>query len=149
MTSTQLQVSDVYKIFGSAGSETPVLRGVSFEVERGEFVCVMGPSGSGKTTLLHMISGLDEPTSGQISLGGNPLADLNAHQRTLLRRDEVGYVFQFFNLLPNLTAIENVGLPLAIQGQKPSQHREELEAHFTRFGLKNCTESMPHQLSGG
>ena len=149
MTSTQLSVKDVYKIFGSAGSETPVLRGVSFEVERGEFVCVMGPSGSGKTTLLHMISGLDEPSSGQISLGGKPLAELNAHQRTLLRRNEVGYVFQFFNLLPNLTAFENVGLPLAIQGLKPNQHREEVEAYFKRFGLERCMNSLPHQLSGG
>ena len=149
MTSKQLSVTDVYKIFGSSGSETPVLRGVTFDVEVGEFVCVMGPSGSGKTTLLHLISGLDTPSSGQISLGGRSLATMNANERTLLRRAEVGYVFQFFNLLPNLNAIENVGLPLAIAGQRPKNHRKELEAHFERFGLERCLESMPHQLSGG
>jgi len=149
MTSKQLAVRDVYKIFGSKGSETAVLRGVSFDVEPGEFVCVMGPSGSGKTTLLHLISGLDTPSSGTVELGGRSLANMNANERTLLRRDEVGYVFQFFNLLPNLTAFENVGLPLAIQGQRPSKHREEVEAHFKRFGLERSMNSMPHQLSGG
>jgi len=149
MTSKQLVVKDVYKIFGSSGSETPVLRGVNFDVNRGEFVCVMGPSGSGKTTLLHLISGLDTPSSGWVELGGRSLADMNVNERTLLRRDEVGYVFQFFNLLPNLTAFENVGLPLAIQGRQPAKHRKEIEAHFERFGLERCVHSMPHQLSGG
>jgi len=149
MTSKQLAVKDVYKIFGSSGSETPVLRGVTFDVDCGEFVCVMGPSGSGKTTLLHLISGLDTPSSGQVELGGRSLASMNVNERTLLRRDEVGYVFQFFNLLPNLTAFENVGLPIAIKGEKPSKHREEIEALFERFGLDRCMSSMPHQLSGG
>lgn len=149
MSDPHLSVRDVYKIFRGSGTETPVLRGVSFDVEPGEFVCVMGPSGSGKTTLLHLISGLDEPTSGEVVIAGESLAEKSPHQRTLLRRDRVGYVFQFFNLLPNLTAVENVGLPLAIQGKKPAKHREELEAHFRRFGLERCIGSMPHQLSGG
>ncbi len=149
MTDSPISVSDVYKFYGAAGAETPVLRGVSFDVREGEFACVMGPSGSGKTTLLHLISGLDEPSTGSVSLMGRDLSRLNAHDRTLLRRDAVGYVFQFFNLLPNLTAFENVGLPLAIQGKKPAKHKAEIDGLFSRFGLERCTGSMPHQLSGG
>ena len=147
--SAPIEVTDVYKFFGPTGSETPVLRGVSFDVREGEFVCVMGPSGSGKTTLLHMISGLDEPSTGTVKLLGSDLSQLDAHRRTLHRRDAVGYVFQFFNLLPNLTAFENVGLPLAIAGKRPVDDRERLEALFARFGLERCIESLPHQLSGG
>jgi putative ABC transport system ATP-binding protein len=149
MSSTQLSVEDVYKFYGSPGTETAVLRGVGFDVAEGEFVCVMGPSGSGKTTLLHLISGLDEPSSGDITVGGTPLSRMSAHERTLMRRDRVGYVFQFFNLLPNLTAFENVGLPIAIQGAKPSARAGELRALFERFGLERVMDSMPHQLSGG
>lgn len=149
MSDTPISVTDAYKFFGPAGSQNAVLRGVRFDVRPNEFVCVMGPSGSGKTTLLHLISGLDEPSSGTIELLGRDLATLSLHQRTLLRREAVGYVFQFFNLLPNLTALENVGLPLAIQGKNPARHREMIEALFARFGLERCMKSMPHQLSGG
>ncbi len=149
MSDTPIVVSDVYKFFGPSGSQNAVLRGVRFDVRQGEFVCVMGPSGSGKTTLLHLISGLDEPSSGTIDLLGRALSRLSPHERTLLRREAVGYVFQFFNLLPNLTALENVGLPLAIQGKNPARHRELVEGLFSRFGLERCTNSMPHQLSGG
>ena len=146
---TLLSVDNVYKFFGSSGTEMAVLRGVTFDIQEGEFVCVMGPSGSGKTTLLHLISGLDEPSSGDVSVAGTPLSSMSPHERTLMRRDRVGYVFQFFNLLPNLSALENVGLPIAIQGDKPSNHRDEMEGLFRRFGLERVMGSMPHQLSGG
>ncbi len=142
-------VIDVYKFFGPTGEESPVLRGVSFDVHEGEFVCVMGPSGSGKTTLLHLISGLDQPSTGHVELAGQSLAGLNQHQRTLLRRDAVGYVFQFFNLMPNLNVTENVGLPLAIQGEKPSQQREKVVGLLEKLGLGKRLKAEPHQLSGG
>jgi len=149
MSAPLIQVAGLFKFFQSSGGRLPVLRDVSFAVEEGEFVCVMGPSGSGKTTLLHMLSGLDAPSAGTISLRGRNLQSLSERERTLERRATIGYVFQFFNLLPNLTVLENVGLPLAIQGRHPGRARTELEASLSRFGLAGKEGSFPHQLSGG
>ena len=143
------RVEGLVKVHGTGAASLPVLRQVSLEVEPGAFVCVMGPSGSGKTTLLHLISGLDEPTSGVVELGGRELARLPERERTLLRRSTVGHVFQFFNLLPNLSVLENVGLPLAIEGRRPEQHEDELRALLGRVGLEGKHASLPHQLSGG
>jgi putative ABC transport system ATP-binding protein len=143
-----VQVRDLFR-FHQGGGSSPVLRAVSFQVEAGEFVCVMGPSGSGKSTLLHLISGLDQPNGGTVELAGKNLASLPESERTLLRRASVGYVFQFFNLLPNLTVLENIGLPLAIAGERPSQHEGELRKLLARVGLAEKGERFPHQLSGG
>ena len=142
-------VQGLYKFFGKGNQELSVLRDVSFHVDDGEFVCVMGPSGSGKSTLLHLISGLDEPSAGSVVLHGQDLSRLTPARRTLLRRTAVGYVFQFFNLLPNLTVEENVGLPLAIQGKEPRRHRGEVLRLLERFGLADRAGAFPHQLSGG
>jgi putative ABC transport system ATP-binding protein len=109
----------------------------------------MGPSGSGKTTLLHLLSGLDSPSGGSVELAGKNLKQLSEGERTLLRRATIGYVFQFFNLMPNLSVLENVGLPLAIQGQRPEAHDGELRELLRRFGLESKHASFPHQLSGG
>ena len=98
----------------------------------------MGPSGSGKSTLLHLLSGLDEPTAGSVVLGGKDLGELSAEERTLQRRATVGYVFQFFNLLPNLTVLENVGLPLAIAGRRPEQEEPRLVALLERLGSRRA-----------
>src|SRR6185295_1883722 len=106
------RVQDLYRFYEADGAKVPVLRGVTLDIAPKEFVCVMGPSGSGKTTLLHLISGLDRPSGGRVELGGADLGGLTEAQRTRKRRETVGYVFQFFNLLPNLNVIENVGLPL-------------------------------------
>src|SRR5437867_6370542 len=103
------RVRDLYRFYEADGARVPVLRGVSLAIAPAEFVCVMGPSGSGKTTLLHLISGLDRPSAGKVELGGEDLDGLSEARRTLKRRATVGYVFQFFNLLPNLTVVENVG----------------------------------------
>jgi putative ABC transport system ATP-binding protein len=130
-----LQVRDLYKFFDQREAATPVLKGVEFDVGRAEFVCVMGPSGSGKSTLLHILSGLDSASGGSVTLAGKNLRELPEAERTLLRRTQIGYVFQFFNLLPNLTVLENVGLPLAIQGQHPSQREKELRELLARLGL--------------
>ena len=142
-------VHDLVKVYGEAETPETVLRGVSFEVPKGRFVCIMGPSGSGKTTLLHLISGLDEPTSGTIELAGASLAELSNRARTLRRRRTVGYVFQFFNLLANLTVRENVGLPLAIAGRPPGEAEEIVPPLLERFGISGRAEAFPYQLSGG
>jgi putative ABC transport system ATP-binding protein len=144
-----LEVRELYKFFDRREGAAPVLRDVSFEVEEGEFVCIMGPSGSGKSTLLHMLSGLDAPTAGSIKLAGKNLKDLSEGDRTLLRRAQIGYVFQFFNLMPNLNLLENVGLPLAIQGLHPSEHGETIRGLLARLGLAGKEHQFPHQLSGG
>jgi putative ABC transport system ATP-binding protein len=144
-----LQVRDLYKFFDERDGAAPVLEGVSFDVDEGEFVCVMGPSGSGKTTLLHLLSGLDSPSGGSVALRGKSLKSLSESERTRLRRDSIGYVFQFFNLMPNLTVLENVGLPIAIQGQRPEAEEVRLRDLLARFGLAGKERSFPHQLSGG
>ena len=140
---------DVFKFTPQGGEDAPILRGISLAVEEGEFVCVMGPSGSGKSTLLHTLSGLDRPSAGRVELGGRDLAKLTERQRTLQRRDTVGFVFQFFNLLPNLSVIENVRLPLAIAGKNAKGASDAPEALLERFGLGHRLDARVHELSGG
>jgi len=143
------RVRGLVKAHGEPPGRTEVLRGIDLELERGRFVCVMGPSGSGKSTLLHLISGLDEPTAGAIELDGQDLAELSLGARTLLRRRTVGYVFQFFNLLPNLTVRENVELPLAIAGARHPESEAAVPRLLERFGIAARAHAFPHQLSGG
>lgn len=147
--SALVEAKDVYKVHEQGGVRTPVLRGVSCAVERGEFVCIMGPSGSGKSTLLHLLSGLDEPSAGTVTLDGKSLASLAPDERTLTRRATVGYVFQFFNLMANLTVFENVGLPLAIAGEHPEAHAAKIESLLARLGVDERRDAFPHELSGG
>ena len=143
------RVSGLVKAHGEAPGETVVLRDIQLALEAGSFVCVMGPSGSGKSTLLHLISGLDEPTAGTVELDGQDLGKLSLGAKTLLRRRTVGYVFQFFNLLPNLSVRENVGLPLAIAGQRSEAAHATVPALLERFGIAARGHAFPHQLSGG
>ncbi len=144
-----LQVQDLYKIHAGSGEEQPVLRGVTFDVQEGEFVCIMGPSGSGKTTLLHLLSGLDEPSAGTVVLGGKDLAKAKEEERTRQRRDQVGYVFQFFHLMPNLSVIENIGLPLAIAGKNPDKDEARIRELGKKLGIETRLDAFPHELSGG
>ena len=144
-----VRVHDLYKFLEQGDERVPILRGLEFEIEPGEFVCIMGPSGSGKSTLLHMVSGLDRPSAGSVHLDGRDLAQLSERERTLLRRQQIGYVFQFFNLMPNLTVAENVGLPIAIAGKQPSSRAGELDALAERLGIEDRWQAYPHQLSGG
>ncbi|MBK7875196.1 MAG: ABC transporter ATP-binding protein [Planctomycetes bacterium] len=144
-----VETRDLYKFHEASGEKQAILRGISLSVAPGEFVCIMGPSGSGKSTLLHLISGLDQPSAGEIALAGKDLAKLAPDERTLQRRRTVGYVFQFFNLLPNLTVLENVGLPLAIAGTGPEREEARLKELLARLGLAGKERSFPHQLSGG
>jgi len=125
------------------------LDGVDFSVQRGEFVAIMGPSGSGKSTLLHLLGGLDYPSAGEVYLNGEPLSQLSDDQITRLRRRKVGFIFQFYNLLPTLTAVENVGLPLMIDGQSLHAKRPLIDELLGLVGLAGRSDHRPDQLSGG
>jgi putative ABC transport system ATP-binding protein len=125
------------------------LDGVNFIVEEGEFVAIMGPSGSGKSTLLHLIGGLDKPTAGEITLAGKKLGLLSDKNLTLLRRRNVGFVFQFFNLLPTLSAEENIILPVLIDGKSLRSYKVRLDSLFDLVGLADRRKHKPEQLSGG
>jgi putative ABC transport system ATP-binding protein len=133
--------------YGSGETAVHALRGVSVEVASGELTAVMGPSGSGKSTLMHILAGLDRPTSGEVRIAGTAIGALNDSQLTRLRRDHIGFIFQFFNLLPMLTAKENIVLPMSIAGDKPEAGwLEELTA---TVGLTDRLTHRPSELSGG
>ena len=152
MSEPVLDVQDVYKIHRGgrdASEEHPVLRGVNLRVAAGEFRCVMGPSGSGKTTLLHLLSGLDQPSAGKVLLGGVDLARATEADRTRQRRDQVGYVFQFFHLMPNLTVEENIALPVAIAGRQPRSAAARVRELARILGIEGRLGALPHELSGG
>ena len=138
---------DVTRRYGAGDTAVDALRGVSLEVGQGKLTAVMGPSGSGKSTLMHILAGLDKPTSGTVSIAGTEITTLNDSDLTKLRRRHIGFVFQFFNLLPMLTADENIKLPLAIAGEKPDPDffRELIE----KVGLTNRLTHRPSELSGG
>lgn len=145
-----VEAQDVYKFHGQGPERVPVLAKISFSVEPGEFVCIMGPSGSGKSTLLHLLSGLDQPSAGTVQLAGQDLARLSERRRTLQRREQVGYVFQFFNLMPNLTVRENIALPVSIAGHGvDAAARTRVMGLAERLGLESRLDALPHQLSGG
>jgi putative ABC transport system ATP-binding protein len=149
VTAPIARVSGLTKVHGLPPGAVEVLRGIELALAPGSFTCVMGPSGSGKSTLLHLISGLDEPSAGTVELAGEDLARLSLGQKTLLRRRTVGYVFQFFNLLPNLSVAENVALPLAIAGRDGADARATVPPLLERFGIAARAQALPHQLSGG
>ena len=125
------------------------LRRVSFRVERREFAAIMGPSGSGKSTLLNLIGGLDRPSEGSVSVDGQELQTLDDNALTRMRRDKIGFVFQFFNLLPTLTAWENVALPLHLAGVSRKEAKRKAMARLETVGLKDRQDHLPDELSGG
>ncbi len=144
-----LETIDVTKQYNMGEVTVSALQEVSFSVTRGEFVAVMGPSGSGKSTLLHLLGGLDEPSSGEITLAGHPITHLSDDEVTIVRRRKVGFIFQFYNLVPTLTAAENVGLPLLIDGQRIEKHKEKIDKLLQMVGLAERSDHKPDQLSGG
>ncbi len=144
-----LETRQVSKQYQMGEVTVDALARVDFTVEQGEFVAIMGPSGSGKSTLLHLLGGLDGPTDGEVALAGRQLSMLNDNQITLIRRRNVGFIFQFFNLLPTLTAEENVALPLLIDGQNIRQHKEKIDRLLELVGLADRRGHKPDQLSGG
>lgn len=144
-----LQTSGVTKHYTMGEVTVKALSGVDFAVAEGEFVAIMGPSGSGKSTLLHLLGGLDGPSDGEVTLAGKQLSKLGDKQVTLIRRHNVGFIFQFFNLLPTLSAEENVALPLLIDGQNVKKHQDKVEHLLQLVGLADRKGHKPDQLSGG
>src|SRR3954447_7357033 len=144
---TVVQARDLRRTYGEGNTAVEALRGVSLDVQAGELVAVMGPSGSGKSTLMHILAGLDKPTSGSVTIAGEEITTLDDRKLTMLRRRHIGFVFQFFNLLPMLTAEENVALPLSIAGTSPE--KRWLEELLGRTGLTDRRTHRPSELSGG
>jgi putative ABC transport system ATP-binding protein len=142
-----VSAEDVTRRYGEGDTAVDALRGVSLTVQPGELVAVMGPSGSGKSTLMHILAALDKPTSGRVEIAGEDVGALSDTEVTMLRRRHIGFVFQFYNLLPMLTAEENVLLPLSIAGEKPE--KGFYDGLITRVGLKDRRTHRPAELSGG
>ena len=144
-----VQTQNLTKTYGNGETAVIALDHISMAVESGEFVAVMGPSGCGKSTLLHLMGGLDNPSEGSIVLDGKDLAALDDDALTNLRRHKIGFVFQFFNLIPVLSALENAALPLLLDGLKPEQAKLRAGEWLQRLGLGDRTRNRPDQLSGG
>ncbi|TEU18161.1 MAG: ABC transporter ATP-binding protein [Anaerolineales bacterium] len=144
-----LEANDISKQYRMGEVTVDALVGVDFVVEKGEFVAVMGPSGSGKSTLLHLLGGLDKSTDGEVTLGGRKLSVMSDKEVTLARRRNVGFVFQFYNLLPTLTAEENITLPLLIDGKKIKEYQSKIDELLELVGLTDRRRHKPDQLSGG
>jgi putative ABC transport system ATP-binding protein len=142
-----VRATDVTRRYGEDGTAVDALRGVSLELEAGSLTAIMGPSGSGKSTLMHILAGLDRPTGGTVSLDGTEITGLGDNELTKLRRSHIGFIFQFFNLLPMLTAEENILLPQAIAGEKPDN--AWLAELIERAGLADRRAHRPAELSGG
>jgi putative ABC transport system ATP-binding protein len=146
-SSTAVQANDLKRVYGEGSTAVEALRGVSIDVRAGELVAVMGPSGSGKSTLMHILAGLDKPTSGTVTIAGTEITTLDDKRLTRLRREHIGFVFQFFNLLPMLDVEENVLLPLSIAGEKPD--KAWLDELLDKVGLDKRRSHRPSELSGG
>jgi putative ABC transport system ATP-binding protein len=144
-----MEVQDVTKHYVQGQRVVKALQGVSLRIEAGEFVSIMGPSGSGKSTLMHLLGALDSPTSGQVFFQGRALHTLSDRELSQVRRTGIGFIFQFFNLLPTLTAAENVALPLLLAGQRRARALKPARAVLDRVGLAERAEHFPDQMSGG
>ena len=140
---------DVRKVYRQGNNEIIALDGVSLDIARGEFAVIMGPSGSGKSTLLHLIGGLDRPTSGELLVDQRLVGQMADDQVTLFRRTRIGFVFQFFNLLPTLTALENVALPFVLDGRSKEEAEERAKMLLDKVGLQNRQDHLPEEMSGG
>ncbi|MEU6379475.1 ABC transporter ATP-binding protein [Streptomyces sp. NPDC046909] len=149
VTETMVRVENVHRTFGRGAGVVHALRGVSFEVPRGELVALKGRSGSGKTTLLNIVGGLDTPDEGRIEVGGRDLAGLDEDGLLALRRDHIGFVFQSFGLIPILTAAENVGVPMRLRREDPRAREERVDLLLALVGLADHAGQRPTELSGG
>ncbi len=144
---TVVHANDLTRVYGEGETAVRALQGVSLDIPKGDLTAIMGPSGSGKSTLMHILAGLDKPTAGEVSIAGTPITRLGDSDLTKLRREHIGFVFQFFNLLPMLTAEENVLLPLTIAGEKPDP--AFFETLLNNVGLADRRKHRPSELSGG
>ncbi len=146
---SNIQVKELTKIYGSGVTAVTALDHVNITIRESEFVAIMGPSGCGKSTLLHLLGGLDKPSDGQVIIGDHNLSDLNDDQLTELRRRKIGFIFQFFNLIPVLNALENAALPITLDGVESAEAKEKAAEWLTKFGLADRLSNRPDQLSGG
>ncbi|OGQ50470.1 MAG: macrolide ABC transporter ATP-binding protein [Deltaproteobacteria bacterium RIFCSPLOWO2_02_56_12] len=144
-----IRLINVHKIYQQGRNKITALAGLSLDIQKGEFAAVMGPSGSGKSTLLHLIGGLDRPTEGQVLVDGRIISQMVDDEATLFRRTRIGFVFQFFNLLPTLAAVENVMLPLILDGRSSSESNLRAKTLLERVGLEGRRDHLPEELSGG
>ena len=144
-----IHVQEVFKSYRRDSLEIPVLRHINLEIAEGEFIAFMGPSGSGKTTLLNLIAGIDKPTSGTIVIAGTDITELNESELAVWRSRNIGFIFQFYNLIPVLTALENVELPLILSPLSKKQRRAHAETALEVVGLAERMDHYPRQLSGG
>jgi putative ABC transport system ATP-binding protein len=144
-----IRCTDVRKVYRQGNNEIIALDGVSLNIAKGEFAVIMGPSGSGKSTLLHLIGGLDRPTSGELLVDQRLVGQMADDQVTLFRRTRIGFIFQFFNLLPTLTALENVALPFVLDGRSKEEAEQRAKMLLDKVGLENRKDHLPEEMSGG
>ncbi|MCM2271055.1 MAG: ABC transporter ATP-binding protein [candidate division Zixibacteria bacterium] len=149
MAQTMVQVNNVFKSYWRDTMEIPVLRSISFDIPEGEFVALMGPSGSGKTTLLNLLAGIDRPTQGNVTVAGSQISGLSDSSLARWRHDNIGFIFQFYNLIPVLTAFENVELPLLLTKLSKAERKKQVELALGIVGLADRMKHYPNQLSGG
>lgn len=146
---TVIETKDLYRSFGSDETQVIALDHVSIEIEQGEFTAIIGPSGSGKTTLLHLMGGLDEPDSGYVTLSDTNIAQMSGNELSDFRRDHIGFIFQAYNLIPVLTAKENIEYIMLLQGIDPSERRKRVNEMLALVALEGLGDRRPAQLSGG
>lgn len=144
-----LDVNNLCKSFKVGKEEVQVLKNINLKVEKGEFVSIMGPSGGGKSTLLYLLGGLDKPTSGSVVLGNEDLSKIKEKQMSKLRRNKIGFVFQFYNLVPNLSVEDNILLPVILDGKKIKDYKNKLDEILDIIGMKEKRKLTPRELSGG
>lgn len=144
-----IEGQNIVKQYWVGTVDTPVLRDISLKISRGEFVSIMGPSGSGKSTLLYILSGLDMPTQGRVLLNGRDISGLDDAKKSMMRRRNIGFVFQFYNLIPNLNVEENIMLPVLLDGKDRKEYRHKLNDILTVVGLSDRRRHTPRELSGG
>ena len=149
MDTPLIRIRELTKIYQRGAQDIPVLLGINLDVNRGEFVALMGPSGSGKSTLLNLIAGIDQPSGGRIEIGGVDIAGLSEGQLADWRAEHVGFIFQFYNLMPVLTAFENVELPLLLTRLTPRERRERVALMLALVSLADRADHYPNELSGG
>lgn len=147
--SAAIEAHEVSKTYRLGAMDVEVLRGINVKIGRGEFVSIMGPSGSGKSTLLYLIGGLDKPTTGEIHVCGKMLSRMNDAEESIMRRRDIGFVFQFYNLIPNLNVMENIMLPVLLDGKNPKPYLGKLHEILEVVGLSERKHHTPRELSGG
>lgn len=144
-----VETTDLSKTFTLGSVEVKVLENINLEIEKGQFISIMGPSGSGKSTLLYLIGALDKPTSGSVRIKGKDLSAMKDKEESILRRREIGFIFQFYNLIPNLNVEENIMLPILLDGKKLRDHRQKLDEILEEVSLSDRRKHTPRELSGG